>query len=139
LRAIPALQGRGEAERAGGRRAAFRWLILLTVVKGAVFQAQYYWRGPQRDFDFGFVACFDAATASPDKPIYIQPDKDQAWYIQAKWYGAIRGLKPEQILRLNLNTPPPAGAVVIGEAAGYKCESCSVIKRQGDFIVYLAQ
>jgi len=139
LLAIPALQWLGEAEQGSRRRAALRWLILLTVVQGAVFQTLYYWRGPQRDFDFGFVACFDAATALPDKPIYIQPDKDQAWYIQAKWYGAVRGLETGKVLRLNPGAPPPAGAVVIGEGAGYKCESCRVIKRQGDFIVYLSQ
>src|SRR4030095_17046633 len=101
-----------------------------------VFQTLYYRQGPQRDFDFGFVACFDAATTLTDKPIYIQPDKDQAWYIQAKWYGAVRGLGPGRILHLVPNAPPPTGAVVIGEAEGYKCESCRVIKRQGDFIVY---
>lgn len=139
LLAAPALQWLGAAEPGSRRRTALRWLLLLTLVQGVVFQAQYYWRGPRRDFDHGFLVVFNAAMALPNRPIHIQPEKDLSWYIQAKWHGALRGLGNEQILRLNPNVPPPAGAVVIGEAAGYKCESCRVIKRQGEFIVYLAQ
>jgi hypothetical protein len=139
LLAVPALQWLVAARQGSRRRVALCWLLVLMLVQGVVFQMQYYWRGPQRDFDFGIVSVFNAATALPDRPIYIQPDQDQSWYIQVNWYGALRGLRAGQIIRLNSDAQPPAGAVVIGEVASYKCESCQVIKRQGDFIAYLAQ
>lgn len=142
LLAAPALQwlaAAGPAKPGSYRRVALRWLLVLTLVQGVGFQLLYYWRGPRRDFDSGFVTAFNAATALPNRPLYIQPDQDQAWYVQANWYGALYGLRADQIVRLNPNASPPAGAVVIGEAANYKCEICRVIKRQGEFIVYVSQ
>jgi hypothetical protein len=139
LLAAPALQWLAAAGPESYRRVALRWLLMLTLVQGVGFQLLYYWRGQQRDFDSGFVTAFNAAAALPNKPVYIQPDQDQAWYVQANWYGALLGLRGDQIVRLTLNASPPTGAVVIGEAANYKCESCRVIKQQGEFIVYVSQ
>jgi len=50
---------------------ALRWLLMLAMVQGVGFQLIYYWRGPQRDFDSGFVTAFNAATALPtDRSIF---------------------------------------------------------------------
>jgi len=139
LLTVPALQWLGAAASGSRRRAVLHGALILTLIQGAVFQVLYYQRAPQRDFDAGFVVAFDAATALPERPVYLLPDKDQAWYIQARWYGALRGLGAEQIIRLKPAEQPPAGAVVIAEAGSDKCVNCRILNQQGAFIVYRAQ
>jgi hypothetical protein len=114
--AVPALAWLCERGRARSvRLAALALAVALTAFQAIVFQQQFAERGPARAeaFDVGFREVFAAAAAQPERPIYLGGDFMEFIYIQAYWYGALRGMRPSDFVRLGPGERPPAGAVMI--------------------------
>jgi 4-amino-4-deoxy-L-arabinose transferase-like glycosyltransferase len=64
-------------------------------------------------FDAQYPELLTAAVASGRKPIYLLDHRSQPGYIQAYWYGTLRGMNVSEFVRLPSETRAPAGAVVI--------------------------
>jgi 4-amino-4-deoxy-L-arabinose transferase-like glycosyltransferase len=126
-----------EAEPAWGRRAVIG-LVALTVVQALVFQVQFQRDGPNRGgaFDAAFPEVFDAALAAGSSPIYLRDRGDLPGYVEAYWYGALRGMDRTSFVRLKSDEVPPAGAVVLG--TDKTCGACQVLAEGGDYIAYRA-
>ncbi len=126
-----------EAEPAWGRRAAIA-LAALTVVQALVFQVQFQRDGPNRGgaFDAAFPGVFEAALATGSSPIYLRDRGDLPGYIEAYWYGALRGLDRSAFVRLRADEVPPPGSVVLG--TDKTCGTCEVLAEGGDYIAYVA-
>lgn len=129
---------RSLAEGPAERRLTLVGLVALTLVQGVAFQVQFWRYGPDRGgaFDAAFPGVFEAALATGASPIYLRDRGDLPGYIEAYWYGALRGMDRVSFVRLKSDEVPPAGAVVLG--TDMTCGSCEVIRQDGDYIVYRA-
>jgi 4-amino-4-deoxy-L-arabinose transferase-like glycosyltransferase len=135
------LAGLGVGSLANGsteRRLVLVGLVALTLVQGAAFQVQFWRSGPDRGgaFDAAFSGVFEAALATGASPIYLRDRGDLPGYIEAYWYGALRGMDQASFVRLKSDEVPPVGAVVLGTDT--TCGSCDVIRQDGDYVVYRA-
>jgi hypothetical protein len=94
--------------------------------------------GPDRGgaFDAAFPGVFQAALATGASPIYLRDRGDLPGYIEAYWYGALRGMGRASFVRLKSDEVPPAGAVVLG--TDKTCGTCEVLAEDGDYIAYRA-
>jgi hypothetical protein len=104
-------------------------LLVLTVVQAIHFQTVFRRDGPKREFDFDvpYKAAYEAATAQPDRPIYLE---DEFWgpaYIHAFWYATVKRRPTSEFVHLPVGAKPPAGAVVI--SSEQNCQNCEIIKR----------
>jgi 4-amino-4-deoxy-L-arabinose transferase-like glycosyltransferase len=126
-----------EAEPVWGRRAVIG-LAAVTVVQALVFQVQFQRDGPNRGgaFDADFPGVFEAALATGSSPIYLRDRGDLPGYIEAYWYGALRGMSQASFVRLSADEVPPPGAVVLG--TDKTCGACQVLAKGGDYIAYRA-
>ena len=120
------------------RRGALAALVVLTVLQAAVFQWRFWQMGPDRGyaFDAAFPRVFEAALSTGASPIYLSDRSDLPGYIEAYWYGALRGLDRSDFVRLRPGELPPAGSVVLG--TDKECGSCEVLFEDGDYIAYRA-
>ena len=135
------LAGLGVRSLANGsaeRRLVLVGLVVLTLVQGVAFQVQFWRYGPDRGgaFDAAFPGVFEAALATGASPIYLRDRGDLPGYIEAYWYGALRGMDRASFVRLKSDEVPPAGAVVLGTDT--TCGSCDIIRQDGDYIAYRA-
>ncbi len=123
---------------APARRGALGALVVLTVLQAAVFQWQFWQTGPGRGyaFDGAFPRVFEAALATGISPIYLRDRGELPGYIEAYWYGAMRGMDQSDFVRLRPGELPPAGSVVLG--TDKECGSCEVLLDDGDYIAYRA-
>jgi 4-amino-4-deoxy-L-arabinose transferase-like glycosyltransferase len=99
------------------RHAVLAFALILTALQAAVFQWQFHRSYKSSSarlavFDAGYPELFMAAAAA-GKPIYLSDQTSLPGYIQAYWYGTLRGLDVSQFVRLPNATDAPAGAVVI--------------------------
>ena len=100
------------------RRAALVVLIALTLAQGAVFRWQFErharspWRRHMFDADYPSKLLPAALAASP-REVHLADSTSVPGYVQALWYGAAWGLPPETFVRLRMDEPAPAGAIVI--------------------------
>jgi hypothetical protein len=100
------------------RRAALVVLIALLLAQGAVFRWQFEryagtsWRRHMFDADYPSRLLPAALAASP-REVHLADSTSVPGYVQALWYGAAWGLPPETFVRLRMDEPAPAGAVVI--------------------------
>ncbi len=100
------------------RSKALVVLIVLTLAQGAVFRFQFEryagspWRRHMYDADYPSKLLPAALAASP-REVHLADSTSVPGYVQALWYGAAWGLPPETFVRLRMNEPAPAGAVVI--------------------------
>jgi hypothetical protein len=100
------------------RRAALVVLVLLTLAQGAVFRRQFEryaaapWRLHMYDADYPSKLLPAALAASP-REVHLADSTSVPGYVQALWYGAAWGLRPETFVRLRGEEAAPAGAVVI--------------------------
>ncbi|MCA1618545.1 MAG: hypothetical protein LC795_04370 [Acidobacteria bacterium] len=100
------------------RRAALVALVALTLAQGAVFRRRFElyaatpWRQHMYDADYPSKLLPAALAASP-REVHLADSTSVPGYVQALWYGAAWGLRPETFVRLRPDEPAPAGAVVI--------------------------
>lgn len=125
-------------ERSAAHRLVLVGLVALTVAQALVFQWGFWRDGPGRGyaFDGAFPAVFEAALATGATPIYLRDRGDLPGYIEAYWYGALRGVDRSSFVRLRSDEVPPAGAVVLG--TDKSCGSCEILADDGDYIAYRA-
>lgn len=130
----PAIEFLCTEPRPGARRALLAALILLILGQGGIFQKQFHTASARVDaFDSYYPELLNAATAQPERPIYLL-DKTPAAYMYAFWYATLQGLDLNNFQRATRETPPPAGAVVISHEL--PCTSCEMITERGQFRVY---
>ncbi len=117
-----------------------RQTILAVLLAGIALQAAYFQRvfrreGPDRGyvFDAAYKDVFDAATALPNRPIYLS-DGIQPSYEHAYWYALVEGLNHADFIHLAEGTRAPAGTIVISSAPN--CFACQIIRKSGDYMVY---
>jgi hypothetical protein len=100
------------------RRAVLFVLMALALAQGTVFRWQFEryagspWRLHMYDADYPLKLLPAALAASP-REVHLADSTSVPGYVQALWYGAAWGLPPETFVRLPLEEPAPAGAVVI--------------------------
>jgi 4-amino-4-deoxy-L-arabinose transferase and related glycosyltransferases of PMT family len=126
------------ATRSRESRVVLIGLVALTAAQGLVFQVQFQRYGPDRGgaFDAAFPGVFEAALAADSWPIYLRDRGDLPGYIEAYWYGALRGIDRSAFVHLRADELAPPGAVVLG--TDKNCGSCDVISEDGDYIAYRA-
>ncbi len=92
--------------------------IVLLLAQGAVFRWQFEryaassWRRHMYDADYPSKLLPAALAASP-REVHLADSTSVPGYVQALWYGAAWGLPPRTFVRLRMDEPAPAGAVVI--------------------------
>lgn len=125
-------------ERSSGHRVVLIGLLVVTVTQALIFQLGFWRQGPDRGyaFDAAFPAVFDAALSTGASPIYLRDQGNIPGYIEAYWYGALRGMDRASFVRLRPDEIPPAGAVVLG--TNKACGLCEVLLEDGDYIAYRA-
>jgi hypothetical protein len=125
---------------AGSRthRLVLAALVVITIGQALLFQVQFWRIGPDRGyaFDAAFPGVFEAALSTGASPIYLRDRGDLPGYIEAYWYGTLRGMDRSSFVRLRSDEVPPPGAVVLG--TDKTCGSCEVLAEDGDYIAYRA-
>jgi 4-amino-4-deoxy-L-arabinose transferase-like glycosyltransferase len=118
------------------KRAVLFGLAVLTAAQAILFQVQFQQLGPDRGaaFDAAFPEVFAAALATGVSPIYLRDRGDLPGYIEAYWYGALRGMDRTAFVRVDANHFPPPGAVVLGTDKA--CGVCQILDEAGDYIAY---
>ena len=126
------------AKRSLETRLVLIGLVALTALQGLVFQVQFQRFGPDRGgaFDAAFPGVFEAALAADSWPIYLRDRGDLPGYIEADWYGALRGIDRSAFVHLRADELAPSGAIVLG--TDKNCGSCDVLSEDGDYIAYRA-
>jgi 4-amino-4-deoxy-L-arabinose transferase-like glycosyltransferase len=100
------------------RSKALVVLIVLMLAQATVFRRQFEgharspWRWHMYDADYPLKLLPAALAASP-REVHLADSTSVPGYVQALWYGAAWGLPPETFVRLRMDEPAPAGAVVI--------------------------
>jgi 4-amino-4-deoxy-L-arabinose transferase-like glycosyltransferase len=124
--------------RSRAHRLLLAGLMVATVAQGLVFQLGFWGQGPQRGyaFDEPFPPVFEAAVSTGVRPIYLRDRGDLPGYIEAYWYGALRGMDRSSFVRLRSDEIPPPGAIVLG--TDKSCGACEVLLEDGDYIAYRA-
>jgi 4-amino-4-deoxy-L-arabinose transferase-like glycosyltransferase len=122
------------------RHAVLAFALIFTGLQAAIFQRQFHGSYKSSSarlavFDAGYPELFMAAAAA-GKPIYLIDQTSQPGYIQAYWYGMLRGLDVSQFVRLPSATDAPAGAVVITTEANFS--SSKIIAKSGPYTAYIA-
>lgn len=123
------------------RRTVLALVILAMVLQAAIFQWQFHrtYRNSSARlavFDAGYPDLLTAAI-SAGKPIYLIDPPSNPGYIQAYWYGTLRGLDVSQsFVRLPSDARAPSGAVVITSAENPP--DGKIIARSGPYTVYIA-
>ncbi|HEX8897302.1 MAG TPA: hypothetical protein VF751_01285, partial [Chthoniobacterales bacterium] len=111
-------------------RRTFLVLLGLTALQAALFQWKYHrTAGTARRvhlFDAEYpTKIFEPAIASTANPIYLA---DALWipgYIQAYWYGTLKGIDLSRFHRLPADQAPPLGALVISTEEN--CPGCEIL------------
>jgi hypothetical protein len=112
------------------RRGLLIILLGLTIVEAAWVQWNYHHtvRTPRGVYHFDAeyrTKIFEPAIASTANPIYLA---DLFWmpgYIQAYWYGTLKGIDLSRFHRLRLDEPLPVGGLVI--SAEQNCPGCEIL------------
>jgi 4-amino-4-deoxy-L-arabinose transferase-like glycosyltransferase len=121
-------------------RVALIAAVVLIVVQGVAFQITYHravnnaWRRHLFDADYK-TKIFDIALRDGRKPIYLADALDTP-YIQAYWYGTLRGLSLKDFVRLKPDEVPPVGSLVI--TTYESCTQENVISQTDPYTLYTA-
>jgi hypothetical protein len=122
------------------RLALIVGIILLTLIQGIWFQVQYHrsahdaWRRHVLDADYE-EKIFKLALSQPQRPIYLA-DLGTSPYIQARWYAAIHGVNPSELVKVQPNEPLKEGALVISTEG--LCLPDTVISQVDPYAVFIA-
>ena len=124
------------------RRTFFITLLGLTIVEATWFQWNYHRavrtaRGVHL-FDADYpTKIFAPAIASTANPIYIA---DVFWipgYIQAYWYGTLKGIDLSRFHRLAADQPVPLGGLVI--SVEESCPGCEILANVPPYMLAIAR
>jgi len=123
------------------RYRALAFLTLLTLIQGVYFQTQVRADAQsvrrQNLFDAGYPEqIFAPAVASGNRPIYLADVVAIPGYIQAYWYGVLRGIPNSQFVRLPSDVNPPKGALVI--TTEETCVRCQIVATSDFYKLYIA-
>lgn len=123
------------------RRLALAFLIVLTLIQGVYFQSEV--RADAHSvrrlnlFDAGYPdKIFAPAVASENRPIYLADVVAIPGYIQAYWYGVLRGIPSSEFVRLPSDVNPPKGALVI--TTEETCIRCNIVAISDFYKLYIA-
>lgn len=127
------------AATARAKRWALAALLFLLVLQGAIFQWQFGRAAPARwhYFDTFYAEVFAAATALPERPIYILDAHAAPGYVHAYWYATLGRMDTTQFVRLPKDAAPPPGALVISTET--PCADCRMILHRGSFRAFIAR
>ena len=122
------------------QHAALITLVVLTLLQGMVFQYRYHQsaRTPQRLhlFDAGYPQrILEPALARSPGLIYLADAPGIPGYMQAYWYGALRGVGTANFIRLAPDEPAPDGALVISTEEN--CPNCQIIATSEFYTLYV--
>lgn len=128
------------SERRREIRLALVLVILVTLLQGALFQYQYHTATatPQRRhlFDVDYPQkIFDSAIANGTRPIFLAGPVT-APYIQAYWYGTLKGIPSSEFVRLEPGDSPPANALVI--TTEERCAPPQLLAQADPYRLYIA-
>lgn len=141
LLAVPALVWLAErgARRGRIKGAAFKFLLMLMVLQGAAFRTSFMREAPRRadNFDAHYPPVFAAASARPERPVYLLDAHGAPGYIHAYWYGTLAGLDLRQFVALPEGERPPARSLVISTET--PCADCEMILQRGPFRAYISR
>ena len=117
------------------RQTMLAVLLAAMALQAIYFQSVYRREGPQRGwvFDAAYKDVYDAATAMPERPIYLIDGTEPA-YEHAYWYALVEGRKRSEFIHLDEGRRAPAGALVIGSEPS--CVNCQIIRKSGDYLLY---
>jgi hypothetical protein len=123
------------------RRAMLYALVALLLLQGAHFQWLFHARPPERwyvfDARFPRKILAPALAASRGASIYLYDPPGRSGYIQALWYGALRGVEASRFKRLVVSDAaavPPPGSVVISTEEN--CAGCRLLARSINYTLY---
>jgi hypothetical protein len=121
------------------RLAILAVLLAATVAQAVDFQIIFWRKGPERDFAFNalFKVAYDAAVAQPERPIYLENGQWGPTYIDAYWYATVEDRPLSEFVRLSAGAKPPSGAIVL--SSNSNCQNCEVIRKTGEFELYMAK
>jgi 4-amino-4-deoxy-L-arabinose transferase-like glycosyltransferase len=117
-------------------------LLALAALEAGWFQWNYHRTADtaRRVHLFDAEYCekiFEPALASAAHPIYLA---DALWipgYIQAYWYGTLKGIELSRFQRLPPNEPPPLGALLISTEEN--CPGCEVLATVRPYTLAIAK
>lgn len=117
------------------RQTILAVLLAAMALQVVHFQSVYRREGPERGwvFDADYKVVYDAATAMPNRPIYLLDGTEPA-YEHANWYAAVEGRPTTEFIHLDEGMRAPTGALVIGSQP--TCSYCQIIKKSGDYLLY---
>jgi 4-amino-4-deoxy-L-arabinose transferase-like glycosyltransferase len=117
------------------RQTLLAVLLAVMAVQVIYFQSVHRREGPERGwvFDAAYKDVYDAATAMPDRPIYLI-DGTQPAYEHAFWYAVVEGRSVSEFIHLEEGTRAPEGTLVIGSEPS--CVNCRIIMKSGDYLLY---
>lgn len=123
------------------RHAILAVVLIATALQVAVFQWQFhrvyrYSSTRLAEFDVQYPELLTAAIASGRKPIYLIDQSSLPGYIQAYWYGTLRGMDGSELVRLPLGSQAPPNSVVI--TTEVPPENGTIISRTGPYTAYIA-
>lgn len=124
------------------RRACFLVAIVALVVQTGVFQWKFDRFEGRRRYEFAvdYAHVFDRAVQRRERPIVLADTNPESTYIHGLWYGALRGLSPSEVRRLDPNLPPPSGSLVVGSVEA--CKGCKIVGLRkmfpGESLYYMA-
>jgi 4-amino-4-deoxy-L-arabinose transferase-like glycosyltransferase len=121
-------------------RAALVFIVVLTVLQGAIFQWQFHvTAGSQtrlRQFDSRYPdTIFGRAVARPERPIYLADALAIPGYIQAYWNATLRGVPLSNFSRLAPEALAPPGSLVISTEE--RCLRCEIIATSYFYKLYV--
>lgn len=115
-------------------------LLILTAVQAVQFQRVFRTNGvsPTRKVVFheSYPRVLERALEQDSRPIYLQ-DFGEPVYINALWYGAIKGIDKSNFVHLLDRQNPPEGAIVLTSKTS--CSDCQIINQDGGFLLFRNQ
>jgi 4-amino-4-deoxy-L-arabinose transferase-like glycosyltransferase len=123
------------------RRVILAAVLAATALQVAIFQWQFhrsYRNSSTRlaEFDAQYPQLLTAAVASGRRPIYLIDQSSLPGYIQAYWYGTLRGMDGSEFVRMPLGShAPPESVVITTEEAP---ANVRIISHTGAYTAYIA-
>ncbi len=141
---IPALLWLTDPDtRSGAKTRSVKWkravlftLAGLVLAQGLIFQWQFSRGARQRGylFDSHYPQVLAAALAEDKHPLYLRDRHGATGYIQAYWYGTLRGLNVSESFRHSDESVAPNSVVISTEG---DCVDCRLVLRSINYIVYV--
>jgi 4-amino-4-deoxy-L-arabinose transferase-like glycosyltransferase len=141
LLSLPAIEWMFTSQLRASRIALIATLAFI-ICQGLWFQWQYHKsvNSPQRlhtfDADYPAKIFPTALEHAGSQPVYLADNSGRPGYIQALWYGTLKGMPLEKFVSLGFDKSPPENAVVITTEA--YCPRCKVLVESEPYTTYIA-